>query len=281
MTQKRTRFDSTMPVTLVTGANGLIGYAVAQALTQSGMRAVGLSRRAPDAETPWESRIHDLLAPDAADAFSDLPLEAVVHCAATLPKQFGAADERLVAESNLRIDSAVFELSARRGCRVVFASTSGVYGSVAGVWFEDVLPQPQSPYAEAKVASELKMRAQGVQGGILRINAPNGARQRGMTVLRTFIEAAVAGRDLTYHGTGGRDQDFVATENGPRRWLSIGISWLVPIRPGLSQPRQDSSSGEGCGGRTCSTAPQVLKSREFFCETPIRNGMERGWTGHA
>jgi UDP-glucose 4-epimerase len=76
---------------------------------------------------------------------------------------------------------------------------------------------PIGPYVAAKAESERSGRAyfeaRGLPFTVLRINAPYGPGQKTKTVLRRFIETALAGAPLRYHGSGGREQDFTYVDD--------------------------------------------------------------------
>jgi nucleoside-diphosphate-sugar epimerase len=92
----------------------------------------------------------------------------------------------------------------------VYCSTVAVYGDVAGAVVDETFTtNPNSPYAIEKLRAELKVREKVRSYAILRICAPYGPAQRHRSVLRTFVEQAVAGEDLKYFGSGLRQQDFL------------------------------------------------------------------------
>jgi UDP-glucose 4-epimerase len=194
----------------VTGASGLVGAEVASVAAAAGYDIIGLghSHRAPPA---FGGMSLDLTAASALETLRDLqPLSAVAHCAAAVPPSFtGPAAER-VARANEQMDSCIVEFCRARGIRLVYCSTVAVYGEVAGALVDESTPtNPVGPYALEKLRAERHVRETLPSYAILRICAPYGPAQRQRTVLRIFIERALAGEELQYLGSGLRQQDFL------------------------------------------------------------------------
>jgi UDP-glucose 4-epimerase len=101
--------------------------------------------------------------------------------------------------------------------RLVFASTSAVYGRGEPPLDEDRRLDPLSPYAATKLAGEQYLRmyrnAYGLDTVALRYFNVFGARQRPeggyAAVIPKFVDAAVAGRRPTIFGDGTQVRDFV------------------------------------------------------------------------
>jgi UDP-glucose 4-epimerase len=196
---------------LVTGATGFLGSHLMAALAhRPGCAAFGLARRPTSAGGP----VADLTDPDAARAvLGECAPDVIAHCAASVPAGADSEACALAAEQNRRIDDAVFGHWRRSGCRLLYLSTTAVYGAPSGPSPEETPPDPRNAYALEKWRSEEAVRAWGGDHFILRVCAPYGPRQRTRTVLRIFIERALADADLEYHGRGMRTQAFTAAED--------------------------------------------------------------------
>lgn len=200
---------------LITGVEGLIGRATRTLLASKGYTTVGVGRHVAKSNSPVGSfeRL-DLLSDKAANQLDLLaPFDVVVHCAAVVPKSF-AGDEALRAgEANAAIDQTVIDHCVRQNTRLIYCSSSAVYGPKAGaasiVDEDHPVDDASSHYCAAKILSEVRVREQIRSFAILRICAPYGPGQSTRTVLKIFIEAAMAGKTLRYHGSGSREQDFV------------------------------------------------------------------------
>lgn len=204
---------------LVTGASGFIGQCVSQKLVEMGHEVTQVVRR-PGlvAECGPQKGIQvDLSEPIALEHIrglcqDDKP-DVLIHLAAMIPTAFAGAEAERIAEFNRRIDENVFWACEGLGIRVVYASSTSVYGLGDGELKRESSPiSPLGPYADAKLigeklGKELCSRA-GVSFTALRIAAPYGPGSRLRTVLNIFIERAIEGQPLMYHGSGSRLQDF-------------------------------------------------------------------------
>jgi UDP-glucose 4-epimerase len=110
---------------------------------------------------------------------------------------------------------------------------------------ESADPKPVGPYVAQKVQSEKFGQALLLNNGInfisLRISAPYGPGQKSRTVLNIFIERALKGLALLYHGTGSRQQTFThiddvvhafdrAIESGASGIFNIAGSEFVTVK---------------------------------------------------
>jgi len=217
----------------VTGAEGFLGTAACERLDGAGylvQRIVHRVATLPEhlavggrhASPEWAPRTPGgppPLACDLADerlalAGDQAPPATIVHLAAAIPTTSRGEASEQVAAGNRRIDDNVFAFAAEAGAAVVFASSGSVYGEASGeVFREDSPTDPRGPYAEAKLRSEERgAKALGNAGlpfAALRISAPYGPGQPTWTVVQHFLRRALAGEELTYHGSGNRMQDFV------------------------------------------------------------------------
>lgn len=112
----------------------------------------------------------------------------------------------------------VLEAAAREGARVVFSSSSAVYGEGPDpVKSEASILQPLSPYAIQKSVSEEYVRLyaglRGVGGVCLRYFNVFGPRQNPESeyaaVVPKFVRTALDGGSLTIFGDGEQTRDFV------------------------------------------------------------------------
>lgn len=207
-------------VVLVTGARGFLGRYCVHRLTAAGYRVVGVGRSALPPEAPLaacEYRQIDLTDPHSVQtlvAAGGLAVEALVHLAAVFPASLNADDATACGERNLQMDGHVLQASDRLRCRVVFASSASVYPTESPNENREDGPTLQNvPYAREKLATERgglrRWAARGTSFASLRITAPYGPGQTTRTVLRLFIDRAVEGAPIRFHGTGRREQDFV------------------------------------------------------------------------
>ena len=190
----------------------MIGSHVCKRLHLSGYEVVGIYRKINDetALYPWEKWEVDLLSSKAALKLARIaPVKAVVHCAAILPSSFDSNEEKIAAQKNFSIDSLIISYNAHHKVRMIYPSGTSVYKSMDGVITENAPITPIGEYLAEKHRSEEMILQKVFEPVIMRICAPYASGQRARTVLKIFIENAVRGADLMYHGTGSRQQDFV------------------------------------------------------------------------
>ncbi|MDX6469718.1 MAG: UDP-glucuronate 4-epimerase, partial [Gaiellaceae bacterium] len=144
---------------MVTGAAGFIGSNLAEALVAAGHDVVGVdcfTDYYPPAEKEENARELDVRRHDLAEDLLDLDgIDGIFHLAAQAGvRSFGDVFPVYVRR-NLLATHRVFEAAAAAGVRVVFASSSSVYGEAESYpTREDAVPQPISPYGITKLACE-------------------------------------------------------------------------------------------------------------------------------
>jgi UDP-glucose 4-epimerase len=200
----------------VTGASGLIGNELCKLLDKNGIKFIAADRSQPFPAGNWETRVIDL-----TQGLGDtLPkIDTVFHCAARIPTS--PEEFRECSDLNQQIDSVVANFIVERGVeKLVFASTTNLYGTSSEPVSEESEVYIQNEYALGKLNSERMFAAvSSVSTFILRLNAPYGPLQKHETVLSRFIRRAQANLDLAYHGTGSRCQDFTHVSDVARAFL--------------------------------------------------------------
>ena len=107
----------------------------------------------------------------------------------------------------------LFEAAAAADVRVVFASSSSVYGDAERYpTAEDVAPQPISPYGITKLACEQLAhaigRGQGLDAVLLRYFTVYGPRQRPDMAFTAMLEALARGDSFRLFGDGSAARSF-------------------------------------------------------------------------
>jgi UDP-glucose 4-epimerase len=196
---------------LVTGANGLLGNFVMKELYSKGCEAVGTDlRQGSGSELLPPLVTMDLKHPQAVmELESLLPFDAIVHCAAVIPECFTGESASESSHANQLIDANVIRFAHANSLRLLYCSTASGYDLTAGYIDENQPLIDQGLYQQGKNKTEQHVRRSLESYVIFRICAPYGPGQRLKTVLKLFIENALAGRDICFHGSGAREQDFV------------------------------------------------------------------------
>src|ERR1700691_4349374 len=214
---------------LVTGAAGFIGSSLVRALLKRGDEVRGVD----NFETGKRENLAEVLSRIDFHEASILDLDAmhkacegidyVLHEAAIPSVPRSVLDP--VASNRANIDGTVNVLVAARDAkvkRVVFAASSSAYGDTPTLpKHESMNPDPISPYAVAKLASERYMisfyRCYGLETVSLRYFNIFGPRQDPSSpysgVLAKFSMQMLRGEQPTIFGDGEQSRDFTYIDN--------------------------------------------------------------------
>jgi nucleoside-diphosphate-sugar epimerase len=205
---------------LVTGAAGFIGSHLSEALAAEGHEVVGVDSFTdyydPERKHENAQALHVLEA-DLVTADLDALLEGVegvFHLAGQpgVRASFGPGFE-LYVERNVHASGRLFEAAARRGVRVVYASSSSVYGDAETYpTREDTAPRPISPYGVTKLCVEqlayAHARVTGLEAVGLRYFTVYGPRQRPDMAFTPLLEALADGTTFRLFGDGSASRSF-------------------------------------------------------------------------
>ena len=201
----------------VTGAAGFIGSHLADALGAAGHEVVGIDSFSDsyDRELKEENaRGLDVLRLDLAEDAIDLSgFDGVFHLAGQPGvRSFGDVFP-LYARNNVLASQRLFEAAVSAGARVVFSSSSSIYGAAERFPTpEGTVPEPISPYAITKLAAEHLARAYersfGLDVVVLRYFNAFGPRQRPDMAFTRIAFALAEGRPFDLYGDGGQTRGF-------------------------------------------------------------------------
>jgi len=202
---------------VVTGAAGFIGSHLAETLIASGHEVVAVdcfTDYYSPAEKEENAGAFDVLRLDLAEEELDLEgVDGVFHLAAQAGvRSFGEVFP-LYVRRNLIATQRVFEAAAAAGARVVFASSSSIYGEAeAYPTPEDAMPRPISPYGITKLGCEHLARAYALGFGLeaiaLRYFTVYGPRQRPDMFFRRVCDALLDGGTFEIYGSGEQSRSF-------------------------------------------------------------------------
>lgn len=216
-------------ITLITGGAGFIGSHLAERLIDDGDHVLILD----DLSTGSRGNIAPLLAHARCElhrgSVMDQALvgslvaraDRVFHLAAAVGVKLVVEQPTLTIETNVRGTEVVLGAAARDGTLVVLASSSEVYGKGVKIPFaeeDDLRLGPTTKarwrYACSKAMDEYLALAYAQEHAlpviICRFFNTVGPRQMGRygMVLPTFVQQALAGDDITVHGTGEQSRCF-------------------------------------------------------------------------
>src|SRR3954452_896337 len=218
-----------MATYLITGVAGFIGSSIARAVLAQGDKVRGID----NLSTGKRENLDEIAGRVDFREADILDLEAVQRACEGVDYVFHEAAIPSVPKSVLdplgsnraNVDATVNVLVAARDAkvkRVVYAASSSAYGDTPILpKREDMAPNPISPYAVAKLASEYYMtsfyRCYGLETVCLRYFNIFGPRQDPSSpysgVLAKFITQMLAGEQPTIFGDGGQSRDFTYIDN--------------------------------------------------------------------
>jgi UDP-glucose 4-epimerase len=222
--------------TLVTGAAGFIGSTLVDRLLGEGHQVTGvdnLSAGAPATNLESAHRHNgpggftfvavDVRHPELSDVVAGCNPDVVFHLAAQIDVRRSVEDPLFDALNNVLGTINLLEASRRaRVPRIVFASSGGArYGAPATLpATEDTVVDPLSPYAAAKVAGELYMRAYASMYGLApiclalaNVYGPCQDPYGEAGVVTLFGSAMISGRPTTIYGDGSATRDYVYVDD--------------------------------------------------------------------
>jgi UDP-glucuronate 4-epimerase len=211
---------------LVTGCAGFVGSHVVETLLRRGHHVLGVDAFTDyyEREVKWSniesaqtdagfSIVEADLARDSLAPLLD-GVDGVFHLAAQPGVRGSWGDTFAVyLRDNVLATQRLFEAAARSGVRIVFASTSSVYGNAESYpTHEEMLPRPVSPYGVTKLACESLARTYaecfGLEAIVLRYFTVYGPRQRPDMAFARIISALLGETPFPVYGTGDQSRDF-------------------------------------------------------------------------
>ena len=215
---------------MVTGSAGFIGSALSRRLLSEGHRVVGVDAFT-DSYSPTEKLdralelcrhsgysqlVGDLTELRLAEHLEEV--EAVFHMAGRPGVRPSFALTDLYVHDNVDATRALLQAasSAPSVRRLVYASSSSVYGNAPLPLRESAGTAPVSPYGQTKLDAELLcLGAAGprLETVALRYFTVYGPGQRPDMAFRRFCEAAVRGETIHVYGDGSQSRDFTFVDD--------------------------------------------------------------------
>ena len=204
---------------LVTGGSGFIGSHLSEMHLEKGdhVTVIDVSRPVefkPDRFISIDlSNIHksdyDILSHTLKD------VDLVYHMASSVGVKCIDRDPSKAIQNLFNINNSIFPLFERYNNRVIFASSSEVYGNNSAAKETDTL-KIGSPdtlrwgYACGKLMSEFLLKTYNFPSTVVRFFNVSGPRQKSATgmVLPSFIENALSDNNLIVYGTGNQYRTF-------------------------------------------------------------------------
>jgi UDP-glucose 4-epimerase len=210
---------------IVTGGAGFIGSHLATRLVELGNDvhvlddlSFGSAARVPEGASMHVGDVRD--AEKLISLFQSA--STVFHLAAISNVQLSLEQPVHIGSVNMLGTMTVLDAARRQGVgRVVYSSSSAVYGDQRGAVQEDMPPAPESPYGLSKYMGEqaatMFYQHYGLQSVSLRYFNVYGPGQNPAgpyaAAIARFLEARKMGRKLQIFGDGRQTRDFVMVDD--------------------------------------------------------------------
>lgn len=308
---------------IITGVAGFIGSSLADRLLADGHEVIGFDcfipyypremkernlRAARDQKkfTFREDDICDVFEPEVAGRESIDKLldgvDLVFHEAAQAGVRASwGKDFEIYTRNNILGTQKLLEACKGRKIRVVYASSSSVYGETAKFPMEeDDLPAPVSPYGVSKLAAEhlavLYHKNYGLHTVSLRYFTVYGPRQRPDMAFHRLCAAVLKGEEFVLFGDGRQSRDFTfitdiveaniaATQKGRSGDVynlgggtRISMNEVVQLVERLTGKKANIRYIERHHGDVSHTAASVERARQdlgFAPKVTLENGLAR------
>jgi len=213
---------------LVTGGAGFIGSHLSRKLEGLGHRVVSLDNFMHPCENPHDSKFADVrYSQDMSQYFKGC--DACFHLAAQISVDRSIHSPQETIDINVNGTLNILELCKKHGVKLVFASTSEVYGtSQAKKMSEDHPLDAQSPYGASKVAADRLCKSYidtyGMKIVILRNFNTFGPYQNDDSyggVIARFTKHALNGEDLNIFGSGKQERDYMWVDDAVDAYIKL------------------------------------------------------------
>jgi len=290
---------------VVTGAAGFIGSHLAEALLSAGHDVVGLDSFTDFYDPAIKQQnargidVHRLdLVEDSLD-FSGLA--GVFHVAGQGGRSSFGDDFALHLQRNVLASQRVFEAAARARVRVVFASSSSVYGAAERYPTpEETVPAPLSPYGVSKLAAEhlawAYERALDLDAVVLRYFNVFGPRQRPDMAFTRIAVALSRGQPFDLYGDGTQTRGWtyvsdvveatIAAMESGRGTYNVGGAVEVSLRDaigllerlaGRSLAVREHAAAPGDMVRTNADTSRIRTELGWGPRVPLEDGLRAQW----
>ncbi len=302
---------------LITGGAGFIGSHLGQRLLAAGDRVrvldsldpfydVALKRRNLDDLTAAGDGRFEFLQGDIRDAGACrravAGVDTVVHLAALAGVRPSIQDPVRYMDVNVTGTQVLLQQIENRTTRVVFGSSSSVYGGNTKVPFgeSDPVDRPVSPYAASKKAGEVQCftwhHLHGNRVVCLRFFTVYGPRQRPEMAIHQFARHITDGTEIPFFGDGSSRRDYTYVDDivagieaamGCERPYAIynlggaattSLAELVGhLERALGMPAKKKMLPDQPGDVPITFADVTLAGKElgYRCTTPLAQGVDK------
>jgi UDP-glucuronate 4-epimerase len=292
---------------VVTGAAGFIGSQLAEALAERGHEVAAVdcfTDYYPPALKEENAAALEVERLDLAEDDLDLDgVDGVFHLAGQPGvRSFGNVFEEYVRR-NLLASRRVFEAAAAASVRVVFASSSSIYGDAERYPTpEETEPRPISPYGITKLGCEQLAHAYGKGFGldavVLRYFTFYGPRQRPDMALARIVDALARGSSFELYGDGLQSRSFTYVADGVEATIAamerapagavynVGGGEEATMREAIATLERVSGrtldlverpAAAGDVRRTSADATRIERDLGWLATTSLQDGLQAQW----
>ncbi len=213
---------------LVTGGAGFIGSHLCRKLEGLGHKVVSLDNMLHPCENPFESKFADIrYSQDIVQFFKGC--DVCFHLAAQISVDRSIHSPQETIDININGTLNMLELCRKHDVKLVFASTSEVYGTAQKEKMDEDHPlDAQSPYGASKAAADRLCKSYidtyGMSIMILRNFNTFGPYQNDDSyggVIARFTKAALAGEDLNIFGSGEQERDYMWVDDAVNAYIKV------------------------------------------------------------
>lgn len=218
---------------VVTGGAGFIGSHLVEQLVNSGNEVVVIDTLLRGNKIPKEIfkqiEFHRVDVMDRQKVFEITKgADIIFHFAAILGVDIVADNPIETMETEvIGMQSVAAAAIENHIDKVVYASTSGVYGHLAleKSVDEEILVDPRTSYAMAKRYNEIYLASlfeeKGINSTAIRFFNVYGLRQDNRMVIPRFFEQAMSNRPITVYGTGEQTRDFTYVDDAVKATILL------------------------------------------------------------
>ncbi len=213
---------------IVTGGAGFIGSHLASKLDDLGNKVVSIDNFMHPCEEPYPSRFADVrYVRDMEQYFRGADI--CFHLAAQISVDRSIHSPQETLDINLNGTLNILELCRKHRVRLIFASTSEVYGTSQRPKMDEDHPlDAQSPYGASKAAADRLCKSYidtyGMKIAILRNFNTFGPYQNDDSyggVIAIFTKAALNGAPLNIFGSGRQERDYMWVADAVSAYLKM------------------------------------------------------------
>ncbi|MEX2597520.1 MAG: NAD-dependent epimerase/dehydratase family protein [Salibacteraceae bacterium] len=219
---------------VVTGGAGFIGSHLVSKLVERGDEVVVIDTLLRGNKIPQSIFKHvEFHKVDVCDKQKLVELskgaDLIYHFAAILGVDIVADNPIETMETEVNGMQSVAGAAIENGIKkVVYASTSGVYGHLAleKSVDEEILVDPRTSYAMAKRYNEIYLASlfeeKGIHSIAIRFFNVYGLRQDNRMVIPRFFEQALEDQPITIYGSGEQTRDFTFVDDAVKATIMLG-----------------------------------------------------------